>query len=57
MEIRITKQSLEIGLAVARMREEAEDLMDSIDLLEARARNLGKPTLSLAEAKKKLGLK
>ena len=43
--------------AVARLREEAEDLMDSIDLLEARARNLGKPTLSLAEAKKKLGLK
>ena len=43
--------------AVRRLREEAEDLLDSIDLLEARARNFGKPTSSLAEVKKKLGLK
>lgn len=39
------------------MREEVEDLLDSLDLLEARAQNAGKPTYSLAEVKKKLGLR
>ena len=53
----LTKQRKAMETAVARLREEAEDLMDSIDLLEARARNFGKPTLSLAEVRKKLGLK
>lgn len=53
----LAKQRKAMETAVRRLREEAEDLLESIDLLEARARNFGKPTSSLAEIKKKLGLK
>jgi len=51
------KQRQQILRQVRAMREEVEDLLDSLDLLEARAQNAGKPTYSLAEVKKKLGLK
>lgn len=43
-------------MSLARLREEAEDILDTIDLLEARARNLGKPRKTLDEVKKKFGL-
>ena len=42
----------QIGL----LREQMEDLNDYLDLLEARARNKGKPTFSTEEVRKKLGL-
>ncbi len=41
---------------VNRLREELEDLMDYLDLIEARARNKGKPQYTTAEVRKKLGL-
>ncbi len=41
---------------LSKLREELEDLTDYMDLLEARARNLGKPRYSTAEARKRLGL-
>jgi hypothetical protein len=42
---------------IAELREELEDLKDYLDLLEARARNFGKPRHSTQEVKKLLGLK
>lgn len=36
------------------MREAMEDLTDYLDLLEARARNQGKPTYSISEVKERL---
>ncbi|HLX60060.1 MAG TPA: hypothetical protein VKX17_02140 [Planctomycetota bacterium] len=42
---------------VSKLRHEIEDLMDYLDLLDARARNLGKPRLSTAAVKQRLGLK
>jgi hypothetical protein len=42
---------------IAELREQLEDLMDYLDLLEARARNFGKPRHSTQEVKKLLGLK
>jgi hypothetical protein len=37
-------------------REQVEDLNDYLDLLEARARNQGKPTFTTAEVRNRLGL-
>jgi len=42
---------------MAELREELDDLRDYFEILEARARNLHKPTYSVAEVKKKLGIK
>jgi len=42
---------------IAELREELEDLIDYLDLLEARAQNFGKPRYSTAEVKKALQLK
>lgn len=42
---------------IAELREELENLMDYLDLLEARARNFGRPRHSTQEVKKLLGLK
>ncbi|HLX62085.1 MAG TPA: hypothetical protein VKX17_12460 [Planctomycetota bacterium] len=42
---------------VAKLRHEIEALMDYLDLLDARARNLGKPRLTTAAVKQRLGLK
>jgi hypothetical protein len=41
---------------IAELREELEDLIDYLDLLEARAQNLGKPRLSTEQVKKMLKL-
>jgi cell division protein FtsB len=38
------------------LREQVEDLNDYLDLLEARARNKGKRSLTTAEVRKQLGL-
>ena len=41
---------------ISRLREELADLTDYLDLLDARARNQGKPRLSLDAMRKRLGL-
>ncbi len=42
---------------IAELREELENLVDYLDLLEARALNFGKPRYSTEQVKKKLGIK
>jgi len=42
---------------IAKLREELENLIDYLDLLEARARNFGKPRYSSEQVKKKLEIK
>jgi hypothetical protein len=42
---------------IAELREELEDLIDYLDLLEARARNFGKPRFSTEEVRKIIGIK
>jgi len=42
---------------IAEQREELEDLIDYLDLLEARARNFGKKRYSTEQVKKILNLK
>jgi hypothetical protein len=42
---------------IAELRQELEDVTDYLDLLEARARNLGKPRYNTEQVKKMLGLK
>jgi len=41
---------------IGSFREQMEDLNDYLDLLEARARNKGKPTFTTDEVRKKLSL-
>jgi len=41
---------------LAAIRAEVEDLLDYLDLAEARARDQGKPRLTHAEVKKRYGL-
>ena len=41
---------------IGSLREQMEDLNDYLDLLEARARNQGKPTFTTDEVRKQLGL-
>ena len=40
-----------------KLREEMEDLQDYLDVLDARARNEGKPTYSTDQVRARLGLK
>jgi hypothetical protein len=42
---------------IAELREELENLIDYLDLLEARAINFGKKRYSTTEVKKMLGIK
>lgn len=42
---------------IAELRQELEDLIDYLDLLEARAQNFGKQRYSIEQVKKMLGLK
>jgi predicted DNA-binding protein YlxM (UPF0122 family) len=53
----LAKRRQAIVEEITRLREELEDIEDSLDLLQARKRNLGKPTCTLDEVRKKLGLK
>ena len=50
------KQRKNVINQIVALREQVEDLHDYLDLLEARARNKGKRTFSIAEARKQLGL-
>jgi hypothetical protein len=42
---------------IAELRQELEDVVDYLDLLEARAQNFGKRRYSTEQVKKMLGLK
>jgi hypothetical protein len=42
---------------IAELRQELEDVIDYLDLLEARAQNFGKRRYSTEQVKKVLGLK
>jgi cell division protein FtsB len=42
---------------IAELRDELENLIDYLDLLEARARNFGKKRYSTEQVKKMLGIK
>lgn len=42
---------------IAELRQELEDVLDYLDLLEARAQNFGKQRFSTEQVKKMLGLK
>ena len=54
---RIDRAIVEKRLQLKSLREELEDLTDYLDVLEARARDLGKVRLSHDEVKKRFGLK
>jgi len=41
---------------ITRLQVDLADMLDHIAVVEARAKNAGKPTYSLAEARSKLGL-
>jgi hypothetical protein len=42
---------------LASIRADIEDLMDYLDIVEARARNLGKPRLTHAEVKRRFAVR
>lgn len=54
---RIDRAIVEKRLQLKSLREEIEDLIDYLDVLEARARDLGRVRLSHDEVKKRYGLK
>lgn len=51
----LTQKKL-IARQVSKLREEIEDLMDYLDLIEARAENAGKSRYATAEVSKRVGL-
>ena len=52
----LNRQQKAVLKQITSLREQMEDLNDYLDLLEARARNKGKPTFSTEEVRKQLGL-
>ena len=52
----LKRQQKAVLKQIGSLREQMEDLNDYLDLLEARARNKGKPTFTTDEARKQLGL-
>ena len=52
----LKRQQKAVLKQISSLREQLEDLNDYLDLLEARARNKGKPTFSTEEVRKQLGL-
>jgi len=52
----LKRQQKAVLKQISSLREQMEDLNDYLDLLEARARNKGKPTFSTEEVRKQLGL-
>ena len=51
----LKRQQKAVLKQISSLREQMEDLNDYLDLLEARARNKGKPTFSTEEVRKQLG--
>lgn len=41
---------------IDRLREELDDMLDHLSVIEARAKTVGKPRYSAAEVRKKIGL-
>ena len=54
---RFRKEQKYVVERIAQLREELEDLIDYLDLLEARAQNFGKKRYSTEQVKRVLGLK
>ena len=52
----LNRQQKTVLKQIGSLREQMEDLHDYLDLLEARARNSGKPTFTTDEVRKQLGL-
>ena len=52
----IKKQQKNVISQISSLREQMADLNDYLDLLEARARNKGKRTMTTDEVRKQLGL-
>ena len=52
----LKRQQKTVLKQISSLREQMEDLNDYLDLLEARARNRGKPTFTTDEVRKQLGL-
>ncbi len=52
----VKRQQKAVLKQISSMREQMEDLNDYLDLLEARARNKGKPTFTTDHVRKQLGL-
>ena len=52
----LKRQQKAVLKQIGSLREQMEDLNDYLDLLEARARNRGKPTFTTDEVRKQLGL-
>jgi hypothetical protein len=56
-KIRFKREQKYVTERIAELREELENLIDYLDLLEARARNFGKKRYSTDQVKKILNLK
>ena len=52
----LKRQQKAVLKQIGSLRKQMEDLNDYLDLLEARARNKGKPTFTTDEVRKQLGL-
>jgi hypothetical protein len=52
----LKRQQKAVLKQISSLREQMDDLHDYLDLLEARARNQGKPTFSTEQVRKQLGL-
>ena len=52
----VKRQQKVVIKQISTLREQLENLSDYLDLLEARARNEGKPTLTTDQVRKQLGL-
>jgi cell division protein FtsB len=51
----LKRQQKSVLKQIGSLREQMEDLNDYLNLLEARARNKGKPTFTTDEVRKQLG--
>jgi len=54
---RFKREQKYVTQRIAELRQELEDLIDYLDLLEARARNFGKKRYTTDQVKKMLNLK
>jgi len=52
----VKRQQKAVLKQISSLREQMEDSNDYLDLLEARARNKGKPTFTTDQVRKQLGL-
>jgi hypothetical protein len=51
----VKRQQKTVLKEISSLREQMEDLNDSLDLLEGRAHNQGKPTFTTEQVRKQLG--